>query len=641
MSKPCLPVALTLLAALGPTPLPAQTATKPSLTVVLSLDGLSWSRLEYYRPWYVSGLKRLLDEGQVETGARYRHLNTETSPGHAALATGAPPRVTGVVANRWIEQNPDGSMRSVGAAQQWATDVVPGQPPLFYREVEKDGRLYVFALARELELWERSGETGRAVVRLGEGPKGETVVFDSEDAITLFNQKHGRPPETFPPKATVAGPGNLRVPTLADRLVEASPQSRVVVVSGKDRTTVFLAGRDRRHVAYWYDQETGRFVTSSAYDTFGLVGSAGRALVSRFNAQKAGSQVPVRFGTLWERLPAPASRVGFGDPALPAPASTLWDFQLPTNGLGFPHDLRLSERGLLLRRLRQPARGRAHRGPGGGLRRRRDLPAGPRRGAGRADDRLLRPGRRVSQLRERVGGEPRHDPPSRPPGRPRLRRARASPAPGLVRRRDVGRPRLRGHPRGGEGPQPVLLRGAPREHRAHDADRLRAAQPLSVGPALPAARLPSGLRRRGMERRLQSPRVPDAHGRGPLRSRGPARSPSPTSTPPSRRRSPPSSPRRSRRCSWCPGATAGRPTTLPPSSRGTTSTRSARATPSSSRARVSSCTGTRAAARTTARTTPTTRTSRSSSGGPRSRPGGRTARRRPTTWRPRWRVFWG
>ena len=105
MSKPCLPVALTLLAALGPAPLPAQTATKPSLTVVLSLDGLSWSRLEYYRPWYVSGLKRLLDEGQVETGARYRHLNTETSPGHAALATGAPPRVTGVVANRWIEQN--------------------------------------------------------------------------------------------------------------------------------------------------------------------------------------------------------------------------------------------------------------------------------------------------------------------------------------------------------------------------------------------------------------------------------------------------------------------------------------------------------------------------------------------------------
>ncbi|HYN04316.1 MAG TPA: alkaline phosphatase family protein [Vicinamibacteria bacterium] len=345
MRKPLLPAVLTVLAALGPETLLAQATTGPSLTVVLSLDGLSWSRLEHYRPWYVGGLKRLLEEGQVETGARYRHLNTETSPGHAALATGAPPRVTGVVANRWIEQNHDGSMRSVGAAQPWATDVVPGQPPLFYRAVEKDGRLHVFALARELELWERSGETGRAIVRLGEGPSGETVVFDSEDAITLFNLRHGRPEERFRPTTTATGPGNLRVPTLGDRLVEASPQSRVVAVSGKDRTTVFLAGRDRRHVAYWFDQETGRFVTSAAYDAFGTTGAAGRALVSRFNAQRAGSQLPVRFGTLWERLPAPVTRVGFGDPALPAPASGLWDFQLPTNGLGFPHDLRLSERG--------------------------------------------------------------------------------------------------------------------------------------------------------------------------------------------------------------------------------------------------------------------------------------------------------
>jgi hypothetical protein len=340
--------ALATTAVLAPVSAPsAPPAERPSLCVILSLDGVSIDRLERYRPWYVAGLKRLLDEGQVETGARYRHLNTETSPGHAALSTGSPPRVHGVVANRWIEARADGSLRSVGAAQQWATDTVPGQPPLFYREVAKDGRLYVFALARELDLWERSGETGRAIVRLGYGPSAETVVFDGEDAITLFNLRHGRAAESFPPTATIAGPGNLRVPTLGDRLVEASPSSRVVVVSGKDRTTVFLAGRDRRHVAYWYDQETGRFVTSAAYDTFGATGAAGRAIVSRFNEQKAGAQLPRRFGTLWEKLPEPERRVGFGEAALPeaAPAAPLWDYQLPTNGLGFPHDLRLSERG--------------------------------------------------------------------------------------------------------------------------------------------------------------------------------------------------------------------------------------------------------------------------------------------------------
>jgi hypothetical protein len=332
-------------AATPPLPAAAAAPERPALAVVLSLDGLSSSQLETYRPYYAAGLKRLLDEGQVETGARFRHLNTETSPGHAALSTGAPPRVTGIVANRWIERAKDGSLRSVGAAQQWVTDPVPGQPPLFYREVKKADRLHVFALARELDAWQRSGELGRTIVRLGEGPQGETVVYDSEDAVVLFNMRHGRPAEAFAPTTSVSGPGNLRVPTLGDRLVEAVPGSRVVVVSGKDRTSVFLAGRDQRHVAYWYDQETGRFVTSPAYDTYGGAGSTAKAIVARFNAQKAGSQLPVRFGTRWEKLPPPAQATGFGVPALPAPAASLWDFQLPTNGLGFPHDLRLSEKG--------------------------------------------------------------------------------------------------------------------------------------------------------------------------------------------------------------------------------------------------------------------------------------------------------
>ena len=324
---------------------PSASVARPALAVVISLDGLSWPRLESYRPWYVAGLKRLLEEGQVETGARYRHLNSETSPGHAALSTGAPPRVTGIVANRWIEQNPDGSLRSVGAAQQWATDPVPGQPPLFYRELPRDGRIHVFALARELALFERSGETGRGTLRPGAGPAGETLVFDSDDAIELYNLRHGLPRERFPPRTTITGPGNLRVPTLGDRLVAASPLSRVVVISGKDRTSVLLAGRSPLHAAYWYEQETGRFVTSTAYDASAPAGAALRAITTRFNAQRAGSMLPQRFGTVWNRLTAPEARVGYGGAPLPQPATGLWDFQLPTNGLGFPHELRLSERG--------------------------------------------------------------------------------------------------------------------------------------------------------------------------------------------------------------------------------------------------------------------------------------------------------
>ncbi len=63
----------------------------------------------------------------------------------------------------------------------------------FYNEVVKDGRIYVFAIAKEFEAWSKSGEMGKALSRPGYGPKGETMVFDSEDAIGLYNMKNNRP----------------------------------------------------------------------------------------------------------------------------------------------------------------------------------------------------------------------------------------------------------------------------------------------------------------------------------------------------------------------------------------------------------------------------------------------------------------
>ncbi len=104
-----------LLASPAPTPAPAP---KPKLAVVISVDGLSYARLESYRPLYTAGLKRLLDEGFVERAARYQHLNTETGPGHASLGTGAPPRVTGIVLNSWFEQAPDGALLNVYCTDQ-------------------------------------------------------------------------------------------------------------------------------------------------------------------------------------------------------------------------------------------------------------------------------------------------------------------------------------------------------------------------------------------------------------------------------------------------------------------------------------------------------------------------------------------
>src|SRR5262245_10298866 len=197
----------------------------PRLVVIVSVDGLGWARLEQYRPWFVDGLKRLLDESQVETGCRYRHINTETGPGHSSLSTGAPPRVSGIVANRWFEQKRDGTIRAVQAAFPDA----PGVP----------------------------------------GSSQSTAI---------------------------AGPGNLRVPTLGDRLVVERPGARVVSLSAKDRSAILLAGRDRRHSVYWYDLDTGVFATSSAYDG----DASARTVADAFNA---GLRLPTQFGFRWDPLP--------------------------------------------------------------------------------------------------------------------------------------------------------------------------------------------------------------------------------------------------------------------------------------------------------------------------------------------------
>ena len=88
----------------------------------------------------------------------------------------------------------------LGAAGAWAQG-------MYYREVAKDGRLYVFNRAQRYPDWEASGELPGAITLEAYGVAGETVVADSEEAIHLYNFRHGRPGDPRPqPKAT-PGPG--------------------------------------------------------------------------------------------------------------------------------------------------------------------------------------------------------------------------------------------------------------------------------------------------------------------------------------------------------------------------------------------------------------------------------------------------
>jgi hypothetical protein len=87
----------------------------------------------------------------------------------------------------------------------------------YYKEIEREGRIYVFNSAARAEAFEASGEMGVGVTLPGAGPKGETVVGDSERALQLFFFKHGLSvavPEPAPPIQTIGWrDGKTRITT--------------------------------------------------------------------------------------------------------------------------------------------------------------------------------------------------------------------------------------------------------------------------------------------------------------------------------------------------------------------------------------------------------------------------------------------
>jgi hypothetical protein len=77
----------------------------------------------------------------------------------------------------------------------------------YFKEIRKDDRIYVFNVAANADRFEKSGEMGVGITKLGAGPNGETVVGDNERALQLFFFKYGisepvpDPPAPAPPAA--------------------------------------------------------------------------------------------------------------------------------------------------------------------------------------------------------------------------------------------------------------------------------------------------------------------------------------------------------------------------------------------------------------------------------------------------------
>lgn len=84
-----------------------------------------------------------------------------------------------------------------------ALPLAAGADGLYLKEIEKDGRIYVFNDAKRAEAFEKTGEMGVGITRVSVGPKGETVVGDSEQALELFFFKHGLSVQVDKPKPPV------------------------------------------------------------------------------------------------------------------------------------------------------------------------------------------------------------------------------------------------------------------------------------------------------------------------------------------------------------------------------------------------------------------------------------------------------
>jgi predicted AlkP superfamily pyrophosphatase or phosphodiesterase len=108
---------------------------------------------------------------------------------------------------------------------------------------------------------------GHAVLLTGRNPRHSGIIANSWwDGLSRSWINVVDDPVQSPVGGTGRGasPANLIGFTVGDVLKKASPASRVVGVSVKDRSAVLLAGR-RGDAAYWYESGHGGFITSTYY----------------------------------------------------------------------------------------------------------------------------------------------------------------------------------------------------------------------------------------------------------------------------------------------------------------------------------------------------------------------------------------
>jgi predicted AlkP superfamily pyrophosphatase or phosphodiesterase len=143
-----------------PQPKPEQPATPdapPKLVVLVVFDQM---RGEYPARWAAhygpGGFERFKRDGAWFSQCFIPYACTSTGPGHASLATGAPPSVTGIIENEWYDRATAARMYCCQPKRPY--DLVPPVPP----ELGKPGRGAATGYSPERLLADTVGDALRA-----------------------------------------------------------------------------------------------------------------------------------------------------------------------------------------------------------------------------------------------------------------------------------------------------------------------------------------------------------------------------------------------------------------------------------------------------------------------------------------------
>lgn len=196
---------LASVATAGPT-------NPPKLTVVISIDQFRPDYLTRFYDHYlpardgetIGGFRFLLAEGANFAEARVGHFPTYTGPGHAAILSGAPPAVNGVIGNVWYDRDRKDILYCV-----------------------EDGSVAEVS------------DTGAPA------SSDDIMVGDAKDPGV--------------------SPKLMLGTTVGDELKQTTDfRAKVVGIAYKDRAGVLMAGH-RADTVVWMSSETGTWVSSTAY----------------------------------------------------------------------------------------------------------------------------------------------------------------------------------------------------------------------------------------------------------------------------------------------------------------------------------------------------------------------------------------